>query len=132
VKPVDVKYVTKFDGAPPKLIVIPCKQRFELELPEFKDVFKKKATLDFESIETNDFLKFESTQRKFMTFGDNSKLCDYEGKYKGQLFITDSAEQTLTYNIEIDVTKEEEKSSLATDAGSFTPQIKLPPPVPRI
>jgi len=102
-----------------------------LELQDFKDVFKKRAAIEFESLDTTGFLTFDKNSRKFSTFGEPIVMCEFEGVYKAKMFLTDSADKTIGYDIEIAVTKEEEKQSVTID-GSWTPPVKLPPPVPKI
>lgn len=99
--------MTKFTGAIPQSISIACEQeKYSNKLPEYKDIFGKKAEVELNLDAVSSFLLFDSTTLSLSTFVESAELCTYEGKYKAVLKLTDSVGFSSETDIEIFVTKE--------------------------
>lgn len=86
------------------MIMINCEEKkYSLQLPQFTDVFGKKASVEMNLDSVSDFLEFDSN--KLTTTVQSPELCDYEGKHKAVIKLTDSVGFSKEYGLDIFVTK---------------------------
>lgn len=111
------------------MIMINCEEKkYSLQLPQFTDVFGKKASVEMNLDAVSDFLEFDSN--KLTTTVQSPELCDYEGKHKAVIKLTDSVGFSKEIGLEIFVTKKVDKKVEAE--STYVPVFKLPPPKPKI
>lgn len=132
-KNVNIEYKTRFIGQIPGSLVIPCEMLFTYQLPEYIDVFDKKASIYLQLNEVEDFLVYETTKRTLTSFVDQDVFCKYSGaSYNVKMILTDSVGGEIKYEIEIAVTNLNKVTAGADGMFGWTPEYALPPPKPMI